>query len=219
MIFVWILLGILALIALLLVTPLRIFLSYSDEELNYRVKYGIVPIFDSKKPEKEQKKAKKSLQAAPQRKKSGAVGTLMDILGLPQLRTAASAKRAVREDGLLTTIHEVFAAIRTLFGRIGSLLKKGVFKQFDLKIRVANADPAEAALRYGQICAVTYPLLHFLENTFRFSEHKIDILCDDSAEQTKIDFSAQLNYRLSHIVRFLCGLLWNYIKSRKERSS
>lgn len=217
--FLWIFLGILALLALLLATPLRIFLLYSAGELNYRVKYGFFPIFDSQTPEKEPKKPKKSKRSektAPKEKKSGAVGALMEMLGLPQLRSAASAKNAVKENGLLETIRAVLAAVRSLFGRIGRLLKKGVFRHFDLSVRVADGDPAEAALKYGQICAAVYPLLHLLENTLRFSRRKVEIFCDDELTQTQVEFSAQLNYRLWHIVCFLCGLLGNYIKNRKD---
>lgn len=222
MVFLWILLGIFALLALLLVTPLRIFLRYSGGALSYRVKYGIIPILGSEKSEKTRKKTKKpkeskeSTQSAAEKKKSGGVGALMELLGLPQLRSAASAKNAVKKDGILETIRAVFAAIRSLFGRIGRLMKKGVFKRFDLTIRVADEDPAEAALRYGQICAAAYPLLHFLENILRFRKRSVEILCDDELSQTQVEFSAQLNYRLWHILRFLCGLLWNYIKNRKD---
>lgn len=222
MVFLWILLGIFALLALLLVTPLRIFLRYSGGALSYRVKYGLIPIFDSEKGGKKQKKPKKSeevKQSEPEKKKSGAAAMLMDILGLPQLRSAAAAKSAVKQDGILETIRAVLAAIRSLFGRIGRLMKKGVFKHFDLTIRVADEDPAEAALRYGQICAAAYPLLHFLENILRFRRRRVEILCDDELSQTQVEFSAQLNYRLWHILRFLCGLLWNYIKNRKDDPS
>lgn len=222
MVFLWILLGIFALLALLLVTPLRIFLRYSGGALSYRVKYGLIPIFDSEKDGKKQKKPKKSeevKQSEPEKKKSGAAAMLMDILGLPQLRSAAAAKSAVKQDGILETIRAVLAAIRSLFGRIGRLMKKGVFKHFDLTIRVADEDPAEAALRYGQICAAAYPLLHFLENILRFRRRRVEILCDDELSQTQVEFSAQLNYRLWHILRFLCGLLWNYIKNRKDDPS
>lgn len=218
MIFAWVFLGLIALIALLLVTPLRIFLRYDGGELSYRVKYGLIPIFSSEKPEKERKKpkkAEKTSESGEKKKKSGAVGALMQMLGLPQLRSAASAKTAVKEDGLLETIRAVLSAVRSLFRRIGRLLKKGVFRHFDLTIRVADSDPAEAALKYGQICAA-YPLLHLLENTLRFRRRKVEILCDDALSQTQIEFSAQLNYRLWHIVRFLCGLLGNYIKNRKD---
>lgn len=221
MVFLWILIGVIALLVLLLVTPLRIFLLYSGGELNYRVKYGLIPIFASDKPEKERKKPKKAEKASEsgeKKKKSGAAGALMQMLGLPQLRSAASAKNAVKEDGLLETVRAVLSALRSLLGRIGRLLKKGVFRRFDLTIRVADEDPAEAAFKYGQICAAAYPLLHLLENTLRFRRRKVEILCDDDLSQTEVEFSAQLNYRLWHIVRFLCGLFGNYMKNRKDDS-
>ena len=83
-------------------------------------------------------------------------------------------------------------------------MKRGVFKQFNLRIAVAEPDAADAAYGYGLVCAAAYPLLGILDAALRFKKRNIDIHCDFEKETTTIDFLAQFNIRLWPI---LCALV------------
>lgn len=219
---VWILLGILFFFALLLALPLRIFLRYTEENgLQYRVKYAFLPLADSEKPKKaEEVAAKKQKDTAEKPKKvsGGAVQSLLSFLGLEDISSAANAKRAIDEKGLLEVLHGVTEAVGSLLKRTGRLLRKGVFKRFDLRIVCGDGDPADAALRYGTLCAAVYPLLTLLDSAMKCKRRKVDIRCDFDAEGMQASFDGQLNYRPWHFVCFVCGLLWRYLQSkiRKE---
>ena len=219
---VWILLGILFFFALLLALPLRIFLRYTEENgLQYRVKYAFLPLADSEKPKKaEEVAAKKQKDTAEKPKKAsgGAVQSLLSFLGLEDISSAANAKRAIDEKGLLAVLHGVTEAVGSLLKRTGRLLRKGVFKRFDLRIVCGDGDPADAALRYGTLCAAVYPLLTLLDSAMKCKRRKVDIRCDFDAEGMQASFDGQLNYRPWHFVCFVCGLLWCYLQSkiRKE---
>ena len=76
MLALWIILGILALLALLLVLPLRIYLKYdTDGGLRYRVKYLFLTLADSEAPEKPKQAEQPVKQTAEaEKKRSGGDG-------------------------------------------------------------------------------------------------------------------------------------------------
>lgn len=218
----WIILGIIAFIVLLLALPLRISLSYTEEKgLQYRVKYAVFPLADSEKPEKAEATASKKREGAAEKQKkvSGkTVRSLLSFLGLEDISSVANAKSAIDEKGLLETLHGVTEAVGSLLRRTGRLLKKGVFKRFDLRIVCGDGDPADAAMQYGTVCAAVYPLLTLLDTAMKFKRRSVDIRCDFDKEEIHASFTGQVNYRPWHFVCFTCGLLWRYIKqdNRKE---
>lgn len=213
----WIILGIVAFFALLLALPVRIFLSYNEENgLQYRVKYAVFPLTDSEKSEKAEAapKRQKSTAEKPKKVSGGAAQSLLSFLGLEEISSAANAKRAIDEKGLPETLHGVTEALGSLLRRTGRLFKKGVFKKFDLRIVCGDGDPADAAMRYGTVCAAVYPLLTLLDSTMKLKRRKVDIRCDFDSDGIQASFEGQVNYRPWHFVCFACGLFWRYLKSK-----
>ena len=221
MIALWIILGLIGLIWLLLAMPLRLFLSYQQDTLNYKIKYGPISLIDSSAPPKERKKKTEQAASAPTGKKvsGGAAAKLLDFLGLSEISSITNFKNAISKSGIVGTLSAVFSAVKQLFSRIGKLIQKGIFKKFDLTIVIADEDAAEAALRFGQVCAVAFPMLQFLENKMKLRKENVDIRCDYESDHMQVSFDGQLNYRPWHFVCFLMGLVMNYIKRsvKKEK--
>lgn len=220
MVALWILASLIALIWLLLALPLRIFLSYENETLSYCIKYAFISLIDSEKPPKKETPKKQTTEAEtqkPEKKNSDSVKKLLNFLGLSEISSAVNAKETIKAKGITGLISSVYAAVKKLFARIFKLVRKGVFKKFDLRITVGDDDAAEAALQYGQICAVTYPLMELLKNTMKFRKPHVDIRCDFEAEKSQINFSGQLNYRPWHFVCFAVGLIVNYFKNKMKK--
>ena len=215
----WIILGFVAFFALLLALPLRIFLSFTEETgLQYRVKYAVFPIADSKKPEKPAANKKQRRIVAKSKKALGsAARSLRSFPGLEDVSSAANFKRAIAEKGLLETLRGVTETVRSLLQQTGQLFKKGVFKKFELHIVCGGSDPAEAATQYGAVCAAVYPLLTLLDSAMKCKHRKVDIRCDFDTEEIRASFEGQVNYRPWHFVCFVCGLLWRYIKSKNMK--
>ncbi len=211
MVAVWIILALVAVIWLILATPLRIFLSYSDGALHFRLKYGLLPLFDSDKPPKEQAPKKKQVKST-KKKSSGAMEKLLDFLGLSDIASISNVKKAIRSYGVANLIRTVHEAIIRLFAKIFKLAKKGVFKEFDLRIAVGDSDAADAALQYGQVCAAVYPLITYLKSCMKFRKPNVEIRCDYSLEHTEINFEGQLNYRPWHFICFGAGMIFDYLK-------
>lgn len=218
MLALWIILGILALLALLLVLPLRIYLKYdADGGLRYRVKYLFLTLADSEAPEKPEQPVKKAAEAEKKRSGSGMAAKLLSFLGLEDVSSAANAKKALNEKGLAEMIRGVFGAVKALFSRISRLVCHGEFRRFDLRIVVGDTDCADAAMNYGELCAAVYPLLAFLESKLKFRRRNIDLRCDFSAESTEAVFDGQLHYRPVYLLGFLLGLVGQYLKQDKKK--
>ena len=218
MLALWIILGILALLALLLVLPLRIYLKYdADGGLRYRVKYLFLTLADSEVPEKPEQPVKKAAEAEKKRSGSGMAAKLLSFLGLEDVSSAANAKKALNEKGLAEMIHSVFGAVKALFSRISRLMCHGEFRRFDLRIVVGDTDCADAAMSYGELCAAAYPLLAFLESKLKFRRRNVDLRCDFSAESTEAVFDGQLNYRPVYLLGFLLGLVGQYLRQDKKK--
>ncbi len=220
MIAVWILLGIAALLALALLLPLRTKLHFDAETgLHYRVYYAFVPLYDSdrpapkpqKRPKKQPAKAGRPAKRKPRSDRS-AVRSLLELLGLEDLRSIAAAKRALSEKGLLGLLSDLNTAVRALLSATFGMLRKAVFRQFSLQIVVGDDDAADAAMRYGRTCAAVYPLLTLLERTFRVRRRTVDLRCDFDAEETSVRFDALIHFRPWHLLCFLLRLTANYVK-------
>lgn len=217
MVVVWILLGIVALFWLLLTTPVRIFLTY-DKDLHYKLKYGPFSLYDSAKPSKPKKKknALASKGKSASKKKSSTTKILLDFLGLTEISSIANFKYSVKKCGIVGTLQAVGAAVGRLYSATSGLIRKGRFKKFDLKIVVGDTDSGDAALLYGQVCAIAFPLFSFLEKAMRFKEQKVDIRCDYELEETSAFFRGRLDYRPWHFLCFFWRLFINYLKTKKE---
>lgn len=222
MLAVYIILGVFALIVLLLVLPLRVFLHYTPADgFQFRVKYLFLTLADSTReptPKKAKQQKKPAGKPTLQKKKSGgATERLLDFLGLKDVSSKINFKRAVDDKGFIETILGVTAAVKDLIARIGKLVSKSVFRRFVLNITVGDEDAADAAFRYGSVCAAVYPLLTLLDGAMTFKKRTVDIGCNFEQENITAAFDGQLYYRPIHIVAFLFGLIGRYLKQNAKK--
>ena len=202
MIALWIILGFFALIALLLSLKLRVFLVYlPDGRLDIYVKYLFFTFRASEEPNEE------------------LTQMVFSVLGLRDIGSVANAKHAINSKGVSTTLNELLGVLKTLLSRVWWLLKRGVFKQFNLRIVVGEEDAADAAYGYGLVCSAVYPLVGLLDGPFRFRRRSIDVRCDFDAETTSVDFLAQFNIRLWPILRALIYVIRENVKRTLDRES
>ncbi len=219
MVAVWILLGLAALLALLLLLPLRTRLHYDDAHgLTYRVYYAFVPIADSEQPPKPRRRPARAAAGGKRKpgkqpaSRSGSVGSLLRFLGLEDLRSLAAARRALDEKGFCALLADLREAVGALLSASLGVLRRAVFRQLSLQIVVGDDDAADAAMRYGRTCAAVYPLLTLLERTFRVRRRTVDLRCDFDAEETSVRFDALIHFRPWHLLCFLLRLTANYVK-------
>ena len=129
----------------------------------------------------------------------------------------ANAKHAIGSKGVSTTLTELLGVLKTLLDRVWWLLKRGVFKQFDLRITVAEKDAADAAYGYGLVCSAVYPLMGLLDAAFRFRRRNVDIRCGFEEETTSVNFLEQFNIRLWPVLRALIHVIRENVKRTLAR--
>ncbi len=217
MVVLYILLGIFALLTLILYLPLRIALSYEEETgFQFKLFYAWFCLADSskEKPVAEEVPEQSPPKKKKQKKKGGSstVGTLLGFLGLKDIASIANVRRALDEKGLCQMLSDIAKAVKDLLRTTGRLIGKARFRRFDLQILVGDSDAGDAALHYGQACALLYPMLDSLKPVKKCKKRRLDLRCDFLLEESLVRFDGLLQYRPWHFVSFLGGLIWNYIK-------
>jgi hypothetical protein len=215
MVVVYILLGILGLITLLLYLPLRILIRYDEEEgLQYRVYYTFYCILDSRKesPETEEQ------TASDGKKKKEGESSLLRTLGLSDLASIVGVRKALKEKGLCQMLSETAAVVKSLLVTLGRFIGKGRFRRFDLQILVGDSDVGDAALTYGKVCAILYPMLDALKPVRKCGKRRIDVRCDFLREESLVRFDGQLHFRLWYVLWFWGALIRNYLIRSGEKS-
>lgn len=218
MVALYIFLGLLGLLTLALVLPVRLCLYYDDAALRFRVKYLWFCLYDSEAEEvSDPSSALKTIPKTGQGKRSNsAVHTLLFFLGLEPLQNKSAFRATVEKRGLSATIGDICSALGGLFSQLGRLVKKGRFHRFRLQITVGGADPGEAAGNYGCLCALVYPAAAALVPPKR---QNISLTCDFDAAETQVCFDGTLHYRPWYFVCFLCGIAGQYLKRKAIASA
>ena len=186
MLALWILLGLCAFLALLLLLPLHIYLAFTPEAgFSFYARYTFLTIRPDGEPNEK------------------LMEQIFTLLGLRDVSSTANARSAVSAKGVAATLCELGAVLRTLLGRVFWLLHRGTFRRFSLHIAVGAGDPADAAL---------YPVLGLLQSAIRFRRPDIAVTCTEEP-QTNVEFSAKFSLRAILIVRAFFHLLAENVRN------
>lgn len=124
MLALWILLGLCAFLALLLLLPLHIYLAFTPEAgFSFYARYAFLTIRPGSGPNEK------------------LMEQIFTLLGLRDVSSTANARSAVSAKGVAATLCELGAVLRTLLGRVFWLLHRGTFRRFSLHIAVGAGDP------------------------------------------------------------------------------
>lgn len=160
MLWLYILLGILLVIILLLLTPVRLKVSYRED---FRctliigfLRFALYPQKPkkkkkSKKPEKSEKKPEPEEEKKTNLLKEKGISWLFDLI-----KRIANLAVGVLKD---------------FFGHI-------IVKKLMLSISVAGSDAADTAVKYGYCCSAVYPAFGIIVGAVKCSQYGIDISPD-----------------------------------------
>ena len=113
MLALWILLGLCAFVALLLLLPLHIYLAFTPEAgFSFYARYAFLTIRPDGEPNEK------------------LMEQIFTLLGLRDVSSTANARSAVSAKGVAATLCELGAVLRTLLGRVFWLLHRGTFRRF-----------------------------------------------------------------------------------------
>lgn len=145
MLALWILLGLCAFVALLLLLPLHIYLAFTPEAgFSFYARYAFLTIRPGSGPNEK------------------LMEQIFTLLGLRDVSSTANARSAVSAKGVAATLRELGAVLaHPARARILAAAPRHVPPLFPAHRR-RRGDPADAALDYGMVCAALYPVLGLL---------------------------------------------------------
>lgn len=202
--------GIVALLLLLLFSPIVIKISLQDTalDINYRYwfYYRSIDVFEKKekpnlfirlyvgeeKPKTKKKNKKK--KTVEQEQPNGRFGTnnAMPV--------------GIVEQAKLT----VQALVVLLQGYL-KLLENARVPKFNLTLGITGKDAADAAMNYGEVCSVVYPFLGLVDNHVKLVRPKVNIYCD-YGEETVVNGYARIHVPAYHVVGTVVYMIKELVK-------
>lgn len=185
-----VLLSLVLLIILLLYLPIYLKFQFSDKkDFAFSVRFLFLTFGDKKKDKKTADKIKKATGAK-------------DI------------ERAEKKKNKLPfTLSEIIELLRAALEKIIWLCKKARISRCSIKYITAGEN---AAIDYGTACAVIYPLIGYMQSSFKFSEKRLDlnIACDYAKEKAEYDVLLVVRLKGAHLLRVAMHILIKYLKSK-----
>ena len=187
------------LLAVLLFLPIYVRL-YKDEEGN--AKFALKVAFFPIRLDQKEKPKKKDSQ-------------VLDQLGLSHYTSTGNLKKRISEKGLTATLKEFTGILRLFFSALGKVARK--FRVCRAKLEIVTAGE-NAAMEYGIVCAILYPLSALLQNhsQVRFHAVQMDVRCDFEASQGDISYDLVLRVFVGSLIPILFGILLNLWKEGKS---
>lgn len=137
------------------------------------------------------------------------------ITGISKIEDIGTVKGSVEDMGISATAGQIADIVISLFGRVLWILKYCVAERLHIKAVCAGDDAADAAMEYGAVCAVVYPLVGYFETVMRVkkSGYDIDVSCDFLSNDTVFELDTLFRVRVFYVL----GALFHIIKRNAER--
>lgn len=134
----------LLLIAVILLLPVRVIIKYGDGD-EVKLLYRFLGKTFGENPDPNNiivKSAKK-------------------LTGISRFDSIGTVKGSIEDMGVSATAGQIADILMSLLGRVVWILKYCVAERFFIKAVCAGDDAADAAMEYGAVCAVVYPLVGY----------------------------------------------------------
>lgn len=155
--FLYILLGLLAVITAILLLPVKVIVK-NDENNELILRYKLLFKTFGENPNPDDPITK----------------TLKKAGGVERLETA-TIKKNIRKDGLQKTVSDSYEALVALLKELVFLLRRGTVTRLKIKILCADDSPDQTAIHYGICIAATHTLLAALDSFLRIRKRGCDI--------------------------------------------
>ena len=181
---------IIALIALLLISPVKIYLSYNKDR--FIIKAGIsalkITVYNSlKKKQKPQKPQKSEIQEEKKAEKK---------------KNKLSLKK----------IKQIFALF---YDTLKFLKKHLVFYDFKIKIIFGLENAAATVIATGAAWGLLYNIAGLIDKTFKLKKHEVDVKPDFENETFGLNFRCESGLRLFWALAMTFAILKNLNKIKK----
>ncbi len=201
--FLYVILGIIALVVLILSVPVKVSLAF-DNKIHLTVKYlfiklNILPV-DPNKPKKPDKlknepkpKPEKPKDETPKEKKPNPILEMVKANGY---------------DGMMLVIKNL-GRVLGIYG--GKIFKSVVFDEIDVYISVGTGDAASTAIKYGETCQKVYPVLGFICSNNIVKKYDILVEPDFLANKTENELFIDLSITIRKIINATLAMVFRLI--------
>ena len=189
---------ILLLIAVILLLPVRVIIKYGDGD-EVKLLYRFLGKTFGENPDPNNiivKSAKK-------------------LTGISRFDSIGTVKGSIEDMGVSATAGHIADILMSLLGRVVWILKYCVAERFFIKAVCAGDDAADAAMEYGAVCAVVYPLVGYFQTVMRVREKgfNVDVTCDFESADTVFELDTVFRVRVFYVV----VALFHIIKQNVEK--
>ena len=180
MIAVYILAGILILIALMLFLPVSVYLQFK-EDFFFKIKFAGIKVYE---PKSESEIVKEATEV---KKKEDS-----------QLKTTFQKLKEKR--GFIGAVKEIFLFFKSCLDPFKYLLKTIKFKNVCLDLSVTGEDAAQTAIRYGQACSLVYPTVSFFQSKANVKLKQINVKSEFEQKNSSFSFSMVVSLRIISLI-------------------
>ena len=193
MLWLYILLGILLVIFLLLLMPVKLKASY-NEDFRCSLKIGFVKIqLYPQKPKKKKKESEKAEEKPKHEEKK--------------------KESLIKEKGISWLFDLIKKIADLAVGALKDFFRHIIVKKLLLSISIAGSDAADTAVKYGYCCSAVYPAFGIIVGAVKCKKYGVDI-SPDFEEEAKSAVNMELEARIK-ILWLLALVIKHGIKGLK----
>lgn len=192
---VYIIGGILLFLALVLSSPVSLRLYYRETPLCVLRVWGVPVQLIPRKPSKKRTTAVTDTKAAT-KKPSAVLTRLQD---------------AFKQDGVTATLGFLGETAKLLTTSAGKLLCGINIRLMRIELRIGGEDAAAAAMHFGEVCAVLYPLLSVIGCHLRIHKREVEVRPDFEGQGTAALLDIRCRISLWRVCGTLLSSLWKFI--------
>lgn len=202
----------LGVVVLLAVLPLGVSVRYNSEGPLVRILAGPIRITVFPRPKKEKKKPKKTeVQQAPVPEEPAGQN--------PEPPPKPKEKKPKEEKG--GSFLDFMPLVKLAFLFLGDFRRKLRLDVLELKLIMADGDPANLAINYGRAWAAVGNLMPQLDRLFVIKKRNIEVECDFTGSETlviaRLDLTITLGRILSLVVVYAVRALKEFLNIKKKR--
>lgn len=186
---------ILAIILLIVLSPIKAFVSVSDGAF-IKIKFLSFTVYsyDSNVEKEANKQVEKQ-----EKEKTDIKTTLTKITNTTN-----------NYDKIITLVN----MLKSILSKFKKLLKHTVVKSFKFNITVAGEDAADTAIKYGKVCSLVYPIATLFGECVNFKPEDISVYSDFSGADTNFNLEFLVKLRVIYLLGFVVSSVFNILKLR-----
>lgn len=145
---------------------------------------------------------------------SALVKAAKQIVGVSKFEDLKTIRKTLREESVSVTLKRFTDVLGELLRQVLVLLRQCTLHRVHIQALIASEDAAQAAMEYGAVCALTYPLFGYFKKLANMKKQalKCDFQCAYDHNNSTFSFNVVLSVRVLRILQALLRLIRENIR-------